>query len=82
VVNSNIVDDNGRTAWLAYSDPSASQDAGNMLRTLVVWAAGDEYYVIKNEVRNVPVVNSLYKTYDQDMYQPVEVVLTMGRLYG
>ncbi|MCX6814217.1 MAG: hypothetical protein NTY20_00985 [Candidatus Aenigmarchaeota archaeon] len=82
VVNSNIVDDRGRTAWLAYADPAANQDISNMLRTLVVWAAGDENVIIKNEVRNVPVVTSLYKIYDQDMYQPVEIVLTMGNLYG
>jgi len=82
IVNSNIVDDKGRTAWLASGPGGFTQEINNMLRTLVVWAAGDEYYVINNEVRNVPVVNSLYKTYDQDMYQPVEVVLTMGNLYG
>jgi hypothetical protein len=82
IVNSNIVNDKGRTAWLAYSDPAASQDVGNMLKTLVVWAAGDENDVITNDVRNVPVVNSIYKTYSNDMYQPVEIVLTMGNLYG
>ena len=53
-----------------------------MLRTLVVWAAGEENDVVKNDVRNVPVVTSLYRVYDQDMYQPAEIVLTMGNLYG
>ena len=82
IVNSNIADERGRTAWLAYADPSASQEISTMLKTLVVWAAGDENEVVKNEVRNIPVVTSLYRTYDQDMYQPVEIVLTMGNLYG
>ena len=82
VVNSNVADGNGRAAWLAYSDPGSSQDMANMLRTLVAWAAGEENEVVKNDVRNLPVVTSLYRTYDQDMYQPVEVVLTMGNLYG
>ncbi len=82
IVNSNIVNENGRTAWLAYADPAANQDISTMLKTLVVWAGGDENSLVNNEVRNVPVVTSLYKTYDQDMYQPVEVVLTMGNLYG
>lgn len=81
IVNSNIVDDKGRTAWLAPGSVS-SQEISNILRTLVVWAAGDENEVVKNDVKNVPVVVSLYKVYDQDMYQPVEVVLTMGNLYG
>lgn len=80
VVNSNIVNGNGRAAWLAYSDPAASQDVSSMLRTLVVWLAGDENEVIKSEIRN-PVIASIYKVYDKDMYQPVEVVLTMGRMY-
>ena len=59
----------------------ADQDMRNMLRTLVVWAAGEENEVIKGEVKNVPVVASIYKTYDKDMFQPVEIVLTMGNLY-
>jgi hypothetical protein len=82
IVNSNILDDRGRTAWLAYSDPVNNHEVSNMLRTLVVWAAGDENHVIRNEVKNVPVVTSIYKTYSQDMFQPVEIVLTMGNLYG
>jgi hypothetical protein len=82
IVNSNIADGKGRTAWLSYADPAGSQEISNMLRDLVVWTAGDENEVVRNDVKNVPVVVSLYRTYDQDMYQPVEVVLTMGNLYG
>jgi hypothetical protein len=82
IVNSNIVDNNGRTAWLSYADPVGNQETSSMLKDLVVWAAGDENEVIKNDVKNLPVVTSLYRTYDQDMFQPVEVLLTMGNLYG
>ena len=81
VINSDMVEGSGRTAWLASADPS-SQEAGNMLRTLVGWAAGMENDIVKNEIKNVPVVAGIYKAYDYDMFQPVEVVLTLGSLYG
>ncbi|HJW96589.1 MAG TPA: hypothetical protein VJ485_00325 [archaeon] len=81
IAYANIVNGNGRTAWLTNYNDMADQDMRNMLRTLVVWAAGEENEVIKGEVKNVPVVASIYKTYDKDMFQPVEIVLTMGNLY-
>jgi hypothetical protein len=86
VVNSNMAGGLGRAAWLSAGTmsgviPSESQEKSSMLRSLVLWASGDENPVIRGEIKSVPVVASIYKTYDQEMFQPVEVVLTMGNVY-
>jgi hypothetical protein len=79
IINQYISGENGRTAWLA---PGAfSTETQVMLKALLVWAAGEEYNVIDNDVKNAPVVTSFYKVYDQDMFQPVQIVLSMGYAY-
>ncbi len=70
----------GRTAWLAPSG-SLSTEVQTMLKALVVWAASEEYDIVENSIMNVPVKTAYYKTYDQDMFQPVEIVMTMGYIY-
>jgi len=80
IVNSRIVDDKGRAAWLA-SGSGFTQEINSTLRALVAWAAGSEYEVIRSNLENLPVKASLYKVYDQDMFQPVEIELAIGYLY-
>ncbi|MEM7815507.1 MAG: hypothetical protein QXN71_00095 [Candidatus Aenigmatarchaeota archaeon] len=80
IINTNIVNGRGRTAWLA-SGSGINQETGNMLKSLVSWAAGEERYIVKNEVRNA-VVAKVYKVYDEDIYQPVEITLSIGSLYS
>ena len=74
------MDDKGRAAWLA-SGSGFTQEINSTLRALVAWAAGSEYEVIRSNLENLPVKASLYKVYDQDMFQPVEIELAIGYLY-
>ncbi len=70
----------GRTAWLSENTEYDSEDYGTLLKSLVSWAAGDEYGVIKSEMRS-PVSSYIYKSLNKDMFQNVKISLELGYLY-
>lgn len=80
MVNSNIKDaqNRGRTAWL--SAGAANPENGVLIRSLVAWAAGENYHILPATVPN-PVVVSLIKTLNADMFQPLEIVMDIGFVF-
>ncbi len=78
IVNRNMANGLGRTAWLSRNGDQ--EDADHMLKSLVVWAAGNEHVIIQNAIPN-PVSTSLFKVLNQDMHEPIEVILSLGFLF-
>ncbi len=82
IVNDRIVNGAGRTAWIsAPPGDEYTDDYSVMVRAFVVWAAGGTYSIITNHIPTNPAVFSMYKTINNDMFQIIEIVLTMGYLY-
>ncbi len=69
----------GKTIWLSDGDNSL-EDRKVLIKALILWAAGDVYPVISNRINN-PVTVSMFKIEDGEMFQPIEIALTLGRLY-
>jgi len=70
---------NGRTAWLSEA-ASVSDDYRTLVKALLAWAAGDEYQVIKADIKK-PVSVYLYKPLNRDMLQNMKIVIGLGYLY-
>ncbi len=80
IVNHGIADGFGRTAWL--SDPgSLEEDERVLIKSLVLWAAGKEFEVVKSDIAAEIAKFSYLKVLDTDMYQPIEIILVTGYLY-
>jgi hypothetical protein len=79
VVNRGVSEGNGKTAWL--SGGSGSGDRGVLIKSVVVWLAGDTNYVIDNVVPYEVAVVSFMKLYNEDMYEAVEIIMSLGYLY-
>jgi len=58
IVNSGMVKGFGRAAWL--SEGPMSEEMKKLIRDVVVWAAGDTYRIISNEIISSHAVLSLY----------------------
>jgi hypothetical protein len=69
---------NGRTAWL--SAGQANEDYKTLVKALVSWAAGDEYWTIKANIRN-PVSSYIHKPLGGEMMQNAKVIVELGYLY-
>ena len=70
---------NGRTAWLSEA-ASVSDDYRTLVKALLAWAAGDEYQVIKADIKK-PVSAYAYKPLNRDMMQNMKIVIELGYLY-
>lgn len=63
IVNQGMGNGFGRTAWLSGYPGLMSEEMKVLIRDLVVWAAGDTYRVVPNEITINPVIFSLYKVF-------------------
>ncbi len=78
VVNYNV-EGSGRTAWLS-GEGSPDDDYRTLVKSLISWAAGDEYRVIGADIRR-PVASYIYKPLNRDMFQNMKITLELGYLY-
>ncbi len=86
VVNEKIVGGRGRAAWLspAKSNDLKDEDMKILLRAVAAWAAGQSYNIIKNPIAKEKAVLHYYsavKRPENPMFQPIEIVLTLGYIY-
>lgn len=79
IINYNIVG-KGRSVWISNSSNYASEDYKTLIKALIVWLAGDEYKIIKAEIKD-PVDVYIYKPFGKDMLQIIKIVLKLGYLY-
>lgn len=83
IINYGVSGGFGRTAWLSDmgSLGALSGDEEVLLKSLFMWAAGDTYMVVPNDISKSIMKFSFLKVLNVDMYQPIEIVLEMGYLY-
>ena len=79
IVKEGIVAGAGKSAWLSGGDDTREERKA-LIRTLVTWMAGDEYPVVPGEVRD-PTTFSIYRVVNIDMFQPIEVILSLGYIF-
>ena len=79
VINYGVQGGKGRTVWLSAGETTPDEQK-ILIKSLIAWAAGDTYDLLKGEVKE-PVVVYLYKTFNKDMLQEVKIVLSLGYLY-
>jgi len=80
ILNWEISEKKGRTAWLPMGiPPNDQEDEKNLLKAVVAWAAGKEEIIKKSTMKN-PVTVSRYKIYNTDMFQIVTIDLTLDYL--
>jgi len=73
------INGNGRSAWM--SGAPESEENHQLMRALVVWAAGErDYEVVGGELKSSSKA-TLYKVLGSDMFEPVRVDLTLGYYY-
>jgi hypothetical protein len=76
------VNGSGRSAWMSGTDVSAGNDeARQLLKALVIWAAGEKDYVIIGGELKQSAKASFRKVLNEDMYEPVRVELALGYHY-
>ncbi|RLJ07915.1 MAG: hypothetical protein DRP16_02490 [Candidatus Aenigmatarchaeota archaeon] len=75
ILNQHIVDGSGRTAWL--SGGVETNEIKTLIKSLIVWAAGNKYTVIDNELKK-PASAALFKSFSENMPETVKIVLTLG----
>ncbi len=88
IINYNIFNGNGRTAWISSKfarDPhdfpfTWSKERDVLLKSILVWLAGDEYRLIGPNIKE-PVSVSVHKVIDKDTFQPVRIELILGYAY-
>lgn len=80
IINHGVSGGFGRTAWLSGLD-SLEEDERVLIKSLILWAAGDEFDVVESDILTSVAKLSFFKVLDQDMYQPIEIELTLGYLY-
>ncbi len=79
-INYHVQNGKGRTAWLSGGGDTNTEEQKILIKSLIVWAAGDTHDVLRGEISR-PVLIPFYKTYSKDMLQEVRIVLSMGYLY-
>jgi hypothetical protein len=80
IINYNMVNSVGRTAWL--SNGPFTDDTRVLVKSITAWAAGDVQYVMSSVFSSEEAVSfSFFKVLNKDMYQPIEILFTMGYLY-
>ena len=65
----------GRVAWLSNGPDSLENQ--ELIRSLVVWASGDEYHIIQRTTPD-PVIATFVKTIDGDFFQSLEIILKIS----
>ncbi|NIO20466.1 MAG: hypothetical protein GTN76_06930 [Candidatus Aenigmarchaeota archaeon] len=80
IVNYKVQDGKGRTVWLSGGGDTTTEEQSILIKSLMVWAAGNNYDVLRGDIRR-PVVIPFYKTFNKDMLQEVRIVLSLGHLY-
>jgi hypothetical protein len=70
----------GRTAWLSGADLSGD-DMAVLLKSLVIWSSGEEYYTVPSFTMVAPITVKMVKVYNLGMMQPIEISLTVGSVY-
>ena len=81
IINYNMVSGTGRTVWLSNTDLE-DEDVRVLIKSLTVWAAGDTFEVMTNFFLAGEAVSfSFFKVLNKDMYQPIEIMFTLGYLY-
>ena len=79
LVNTRISEGYGRSAWM-----SAGPDTGErevLIKSTVAWLAGNTNYIIDTPIPDEVATVSFMKLYNQNMYEAVEIIMTMGYLY-
>jgi hypothetical protein len=80
IINYGVSGGFGRTAWLS-GIGSVEDDERILIKSLILWAAGSDYEVVKGDIVTGAAKFSFLKVLNQNMYQPVEIVMTIGYLY-
>jgi len=80
IVNSAMAGGKGRTAWLSGADLSGD-DMAVLLKSLVIWSSGEEYYTVPSFTMVAPITVKMVKVYNLGMMQPIEISLTVGSVY-
>ncbi|MFH1237152.1 MAG: hypothetical protein V1648_01975 [Candidatus Aenigmatarchaeota archaeon] len=80
VINYNIESvGKGRTAWLS-NMTTINEDYKNLVKALVMWAAGSEYSPVKANLKQ-PVTAFMYKSLGNDMQQNAKIILEIDYIY-
>jgi hypothetical protein len=84
IVNNKLIDGKGRSVWISAGNDE-SQDKKMLLRSLIIWASGEIYHIIDNELSN-PSSFSILKFINKDDYNPgmdqiIEITLSLGYLF-
>lgn len=86
ILGDRMVDGSGRAVWMAEGDDNR-EDRWVLMRAAIAWAAGEEYNVLPGSMAN-PAPSSLFRVIEESnpypgtgMYQPIEVVLSLGYLF-
>jgi hypothetical protein len=80
IINYGVSGGAGRSAWLS-AGLDSRDDKKVLIKSLVLWAAGNEFDVVESDVSAAAASFSFFKVLNQDMYQPVEIMLSLGYLY-
>jgi len=78
ILNTEISEHNGRTLWLPVGIPD-NEKSKNLLKSAVAWAAGDEMYLKQSAMKN-PITSSIFKVYNNDMFQIIRIDLILSHL--
>lgn len=81
IVNKAVAENRGRTAWLSGGRPLTEDDMSVLIKSLAIWASGEEFSVLPSISMVSPMKATMCKVYNRDMMQPVEIELTMGSVY-
>ncbi len=78
-INYYIINGKGRAAWLSNSSVhELKSDTKQLIKSLIIWAAGEEYRILERGDKTSPVTLYFYKFLSRDMFQPIEISLTLG----
>ena len=79
-INYGIIESVGRTAWL--SDNIMTDDLSVLVKAITAWAGGDIYDIATGYFQEGRSISfSFFKLLNEDMYQPIEILLTLGYFY-
>lgn len=78
IINHEISEKKGRTAWIPMNSFS-NEEEKNLFKSVISWAAGKNQYIKKTSSKN-PVVTSIYKVYNRDMFQIIKIELILDYL--